>query len=125
MHIIRLPSGEYVNLAFIRRVQVEVSEPGSVVVIHWQGGGSQVYHGENAQAVDQIMAKITNLNTLHHAEALVQAMAKIASVDIVNYPAIISEAMCNLRSAEVAEQAQAIAIEIIETFNDSNAQTTI
>lgn len=69
MYIVKLPSGEYINLAFVRRVQVEVREERSLTVIHWHGGGSQVYHGENAQAVIQAMAKLVSLN-YSQAEAI-------------------------------------------------------
>ncbi|KJH72361.1 hypothetical protein [Aliterella atlantica] len=72
MHIIRLPNGEYINLAFVRRVQVEVREERSVAVIGWHGGGSQVYHGENAQAVIYQLSKLVSLSFGEQAEAIAQ-----------------------------------------------------
>lgn len=69
MYIVKLPSGEFINLAFIRRVQVEVNERGSVAVIHWQGGGSQVYYRENAEYVIYEISKLSSLN-YSQAEAI-------------------------------------------------------
>lgn len=72
MYIVKLPSGEYINLAFVRRVQVEVKEDRSLTVIHWHGGGSQVYHGENAQAVIYQLSKLVSLSFGEQAEAIAQ-----------------------------------------------------
>lgn len=62
MYLVKLPNGEYINLAFVRRVQVEVNEECSIVNIHWHGGGGQVYRNENAQAVIQGMSKLVSLS---------------------------------------------------------------
>lgn len=69
MYIVKLPSGEYINLAFVRRIQVEVNEEHSIVNIHWHGGGGQMYRDENAQAVIEAISKLVSLN-YSQAEAI-------------------------------------------------------
>ena len=57
MHIIKvpavftckLPGGEWLNLALIRRLQTEETPP--AVVITWENGQNQVYYGDKAQAI--------------------------------------------------------------------------
>ncbi len=36
-YIVKLPSGEYINLAFVQRVEVETGSK-HIAVIHWHGG---------------------------------------------------------------------------------------
>ncbi len=49
MYIVKLPSGEYINLAFVQRVQFDrQAETG---LIHWSGGGKDIYRREDAQAI--------------------------------------------------------------------------
>ena len=55
MYIVKLPSGEYINLAFIQRVQVD-KQP-STVLIHWSGGGKDIYHNEDAKAIIKLIDK--------------------------------------------------------------------
>lgn len=57
MHIIKvpavftckLPGGEWLNLALIRRLQTE-EEP-SAVVITWENGQNQIYYGDKAKSI--------------------------------------------------------------------------
>ncbi len=76
MYIVKLPNGEYINLAFVCRVQVEINEESSTAVIHWQGGGSQVYHRENAEYVIYEISKLSSLN-YSQAEAIAHEIFNI------------------------------------------------
>lgn len=76
MYIVKLPSGEYINLAFVRRVQIESNEERSTAVIHWEGGGSQVYHRENAQYIIHELSKLVSLNRLRD-EAIAAEISNI------------------------------------------------
>jgi hypothetical protein len=57
MHIIKvpavftckLPGGEWLNLALIRRLQTEGDPP--AVVITWENGQNQFYYGDKARSI--------------------------------------------------------------------------
>ena len=49
MYIVKLPSGEYINLAFLQRVEVHLDVP--ITMIYWSGGGKNLYRNEDAQAI--------------------------------------------------------------------------
>lgn len=55
MYIVKLPSGDYINLAFIQRVQVD-KQP-LIVLIYWSGGGKDVYRKEDAKAIIKLLDK--------------------------------------------------------------------
>lgn len=54
MKFLKLPSGEYINLALVQRVEVEDPK----ILIHWQGGGKTYYSGVDAQAIVAAMNKL-------------------------------------------------------------------
>lgn len=100
MYIVNLPSGEYINLAFVRRVQVEVNEERSLTVIHWHGGGSQVYHGENAKTVIYELSKLVSLNYSQAEEVAEEIFttSNPGSIQRKDLPPIDWMAVCNARS---------------------------
>lgn len=55
MHVIKLPGGEYINLALVQRVQVDEERP--TIVVYWQNA-HMVYQCEDAQAVIQTLDAI-------------------------------------------------------------------
>lgn len=48
MYIVKLPGGNYINLALVQSVQVDEERP--TVVVHWQDA-RKVYHDRDAQAI--------------------------------------------------------------------------
>lgn len=57
---LKLPDGEWLNLALVRRLQFELQPP--VAIITWSNGDFQVYNGDQALAIveawEQATAKI-------------------------------------------------------------------
>ncbi len=49
MYIVKLPSGEYINLAFLQRVEVHLDVP--IAMIYWSAGGKNLYRNEDAKAI--------------------------------------------------------------------------
>lgn len=49
MYIVKLPSGEYINLAFVQRVEVDKNPP--TALIHWSGGAKDIYRREDAESI--------------------------------------------------------------------------
>lgn len=60
MYIVKLPSAEYLNLAFVQRVEVHLDVP--IVMIYWSGGSKNLYRNENAKAIVQSMDYIAAVN---------------------------------------------------------------
>ena len=56
MHLVKLPSSEYINLAFVQRIEVHLDIP--IVMIYWSGGSKNLYRNENAQAIIEAMAEL-------------------------------------------------------------------
>ena len=50
VYLVKLPFGEWINLAQVRRVQVEL-EPHPVVSITWETGIRTIFHHFQAQAI--------------------------------------------------------------------------
>lgn len=46
----KLPNGEWLNLALIRRLQLEL-DPSPILVLTWENGDSQTYRGDKALAI--------------------------------------------------------------------------
>ena len=57
MYIVKLPSGEYINLAFIQRTQIEAGSK-YIAAIHWNGGEKSIYHNEDAKAIIKVLDKV-------------------------------------------------------------------
>ena len=54
MYIVKLPSGEYINLAFVQRVEVD-KDP-LLALVHWSGWDNRTcYAKEDAQAIIDAM----------------------------------------------------------------------
>lgn len=68
MHIIKvpavftlkLPGGEWLNLALIRRLQTELAPP--TVVITWDDGKNQSYYGDKARAIIEAWSEIKGID---------------------------------------------------------------
>ena len=56
MYLVKLPSGEYINLAFVQRVQIEIV-PKYIAAIHWNGAEKSIYHNEDAKAIIKMLNK--------------------------------------------------------------------
>lgn len=50
MYIVKLPSGEYINLAFVQRIEMDYVES-QIALVHWHGGGRNPYRDLDAQAI--------------------------------------------------------------------------
>lgn len=68
MYIVKLPGGNYINLALVQSVQVDEESP--TVVVHWQDA-RKVYHNEDAVSIIQSMDYIAAVN-IPHAEKVAQ-----------------------------------------------------
>ncbi|BAY22353.1 hypothetical protein NIES2100_21160 [Calothrix sp. NIES-2100] len=59
MHIIsvptvftcKTPSAGWVNLAQVRQVMEDTTEPKTVIIVVWHNGDTQVFYSENADAI--------------------------------------------------------------------------
>jgi aromatic ring-cleaving dioxygenase len=54
MYIVKLPSGEYINLALVQRV--EVGEDSLSALVHWSNGGKNIYHQEDVVAISRAIS---------------------------------------------------------------------
>lgn len=68
MYIVKLPGGNYINLALVQSVQVDEDRP--TVVVYWQDV-RKVYHNEDALAIIQSMEYIAAVN-IPQAEKVAQ-----------------------------------------------------
>jgi hypothetical protein len=62
----KLPTAGWLNLAQMRQVQVEeevFNQP--VVMITWQNGDNQVFHGENAKAIITALSEASTRQLQH------------------------------------------------------------
>lgn len=50
MYLVRLPSGELINLALVRRIEVETT-PAEFVLIHWSGNDKSSHRDRDADAI--------------------------------------------------------------------------
>ena len=56
MYIVKLPSGEYINLAFVQRVEVD-KDP-LLALVHWSGWDNRTcYAKEDAKAIIKLLHK--------------------------------------------------------------------
>ena len=69
MYIVKLPGGNYINLALVK--SVEVDKDPIVVLIHWGGNYRTVYDKEDALAIIQSMNYIAAVN-IPQAEKVAQ-----------------------------------------------------
>lgn len=60
MYIVKLPGGNYINLAFVQRVEVHLDVP--IAMIYWSGGSKNLYRNEDALAIIQSMDYIAAVN---------------------------------------------------------------
>lgn len=58
VYTVKLPQGEWINLALVRRCQVEL-DPVPVVVLTWENGQTQVLRGEKAIALLEALEETT------------------------------------------------------------------
>lgn len=85
MYIVKLPDGDYINLAFVQHVETCLT-PIPIAVIHWCIGKKTTYSREAAKAIFESLDRIAKVNT--------------------------------------SDLAEAIALEIFNTFNPADAKTT-
>lgn len=57
---LKLPGGEWLNLALIRRLQTEINPP--LAVITWDNGKNQSYYGDKAIAIIQAWSEIKGID---------------------------------------------------------------
>lgn len=57
VHSLKLPPGEWLNLALIRRLQFELEPPSAIVT--WSNGDSQLYNGDQALAIVEAWEEAT------------------------------------------------------------------
>lgn len=60
MFTLKLPGGEWLNLALIRRLQTELDPP--LAVITWDNGKNQPYYGSKALAIIEAWSEIKGLD---------------------------------------------------------------
>lgn len=60
MFTLKLPGGEWLNLALIRRLQIELAPP--TVVITWNSGDNSLYRGDKAKAIIEAWSEIKGID---------------------------------------------------------------
>lgn len=63
VYSVKLPGGEWLNLALIRRLQFEESPPTAYVT--WENGESNVYHHEKALALVEAWSETSVIDKSH------------------------------------------------------------
>lgn len=61
MFTLKLPGGEWLNLALIRRLQTELL-PNVAVVITWENGDNTVYRGDKARAIIEAWNEVKGID---------------------------------------------------------------
>ena len=79
MYIVKLPCGNYINLALVK--SVEVDEDPIVVLIHWSGDYRTVYDKEDAQAIVQSMDYIAAVNIVKAEKVAKEILDTLHLVD--------------------------------------------
>lgn len=60
VYTLKLPGGEWLNLALIRRLQLESKPP--CVLVTWENGDTQIYHHDKAAALIDAWSKIDGID---------------------------------------------------------------
>lgn len=56
MYLVKLPSGEFINLALVERVEIDKSP--LLVLVHWRTDSRSAYVHENAVAIIEAMSEL-------------------------------------------------------------------
>lgn len=61
VYTLKIPGGEWLNLALIRRLQTELL-PTTAVVITWENGDNTVYRGDKALAIIEAWNEVKGID---------------------------------------------------------------
>ena len=75
MYIVKLPSGDYINLAFVQHVETFLV-PIPIAVVHWSTGKKETYSREEAKAIFGCLDRMAKVNF--------RDSAKEIPLDIIN-----------------------------------------